>query len=88
MSAEIWSTIDACVATRMANPDDVTILTERLGASNHERQWRKLIGELAVGEAVILSHSDHPSDTPTVFRLAERLSCLRRREAHAPRRRA
>ena len=88
MSAEIWSTIEACVATRMANPDDVTILAERLGASNHEAQWRQLIGELAVGEAVILSHSDHPTDTPTVFRIAERLNCLRRRETHAHRRHA
>jgi haloacid dehalogenase-like hydrolase len=88
MSAEIWSTIEACVATRMANPNDVTILAERLGASNHEGHWRKLIGELAVGEAVILSQSDHPADTPTVFRIAERLNCLRRRETHAPRRRA
>jgi hypothetical protein len=88
MSAEIWSTIEACVATRMANPDDVTILAERLGASNYQGHWRMLIGELAVGEAVILSHSDHPTNTPTVFRLAERLNCLRRRETHANRRHA
>ena len=43
---------------------DVTILAERLAASSHERYWRTVIGELGVGEAVILSHSDQPTDTP------------------------
>jgi hypothetical protein len=66
----------------MANPDDVPILAERLSASNCEGHWRTLIGELAAGEAVILSQSDHPTDTPTVFRLAERLNCSRTAAKH------
>jgi hydroxymethylpyrimidine pyrophosphatase-like HAD family hydrolase len=81
--AEIWPTIEACVATRITNPDDVAALADGLGASNHEEQWRTVLTKLPAGDAVILSHNDHPEDTLAVIRLADRLKCLHRRKTGA-----